>query len=144
MAFHKLEDNQHGFLQGAQINMANFQIRTNRNQTTRLHRLDLVDIFSLTPRTDFFNPLSWRVYTGLETQSVAGVDELVSHVSGGVGVSYELWRNQGMKNKIDPSIGILAGFLHHFASISVRIEYSDMRFDNNIERKSLPTNITLR
>ena len=143
MAFHKLEDNQHGFLQGAQINMANFQIKTNRNQTTRLHRLDLVDIFSLPPRTDFFNLLS-RVYTGLETQSVAGVDELVSHVSGGVGVSYELWRNQGMKNKIDPSIGILAGFLHHFASISVRIEYSDMRFDNKIERKSLPTNITLR
>ncbi|MCK5262960.1 MAG: DUF4105 domain-containing protein, partial [Gammaproteobacteria bacterium] len=66
-SFHDLEDNEHGFLRGAQINLGSIQIRSNHGET-KLHKLDVIDIFSITPRTDFFTPLSWRIYTGWERQ----------------------------------------------------------------------------
>lgn len=148
MAFHDLEDNEHGFLRGAQINMGNFHLRTDSDKTTRLHRLDLIDIFSVTPRTQFFKPLSWRVYTGLERQPTGKDDGLVSHVTGGVGVSYEMWQNSqfygmgtlrlehnnDMNNTIEPGIGLLTGLLHHFSSNTARIELSGEQFDDDIYR----------
>ena len=148
MSFHDLVDNEHGFLRGAQINMGNFHIRTDDNETTRLHRLDIIDIFSVTPRTQFFKPLSWRVYTGLERQPTGQDDVLVSHVTGGVGVSYKLWQNaqvygmgtlrlehnNNMNNTIEPAIGLLTGLLHHFGTNTARFELSGEQFDDDIYR----------
>lgn len=146
-SFHDLEDNEHGFLRGAQINLINLQIRTNQHGT-KLHRLDFIDIFSITPRTDFFKPLTWRVYTGLERQPTAFKDQLVAHVTGGAGVSYELWQdsqiyglgmlrlehNDDMNNNIEPGIGLLTGLLHHFGSSTAHIELSGEQFKDDIYR----------
>lgn len=148
MSFHDLEDNEHGFLRGAQINMVNFQLRTNSSGSTRLYRLDLIDIFSITPHTQFFKPLSWRVYTGLERQPSGQDDVLVSHVTGGAGVSYTLWKNSqvygmgtmrlehnnDMNNTIEPAIGLLTGLLHHFGASTAHIELSGEQFDDDIYR----------
>ncbi|MDH5764468.1 MAG: DUF4105 domain-containing protein, partial [Gammaproteobacteria bacterium] len=62
MSFHDLEDNEDGFLQGAQINMGNLILRAYEDESTRLQRFDVVNIFSLTPRSLLFKPLSWRIY----------------------------------------------------------------------------------
>ena len=146
-SFHDLEDNEHGFLRGAQINLGNLQIRSN-NQGTKLHKFDLVDIFSITPRTDFIKPLSWRIYTGWERQPTILKDRLVSHVTGGAGVSYELWEdsqfyglgmlriehNDEMNNAIEPGIGLLTGLLHHFGSSTAHIELSGEQFKDDIYR----------
>ena len=83
MSYHDLEDNEYGFLRGAQINIGSMQIRAEENESVRLYRLDLADIFSITPRTRFFKPLSWKIYGGLERQFTKGVDQLTGHVTGG-------------------------------------------------------------
>ncbi len=146
-SFHDLEDNEHGFLRGAQINLGSIQIRSNHGET-KLHKLDVIDIFSITPRTDFFTPLSWRIYTGWERQPTGLKDRLVSHVTGGAGVSYELWQdsqiyglgmlrlehNDDMNNNIEPGIGLLTGLLHHFGSSTARIELSGEQFKDDIYR----------
>lgn len=146
-SFHDLEDNEHGFLRGAQINLGSIQIRTDRDGT-KLHQLDLVDIFSITPRTDFFKPLSWRIYTGVERQPTGLKDNLVAHVTGGAGVSYELWQdsqiyglgmlrlehNNDMNNNVEPSIGLLTGLLHHFGGSTAHLELSGEHFKDDIYR----------
>ncbi|MDH5711028.1 MAG: DUF4105 domain-containing protein [Gammaproteobacteria bacterium] len=146
-SFHDLEDNEHGFLRGAQINLGNIQVRSNR-KGTKIHQFDLVDIFSITPRTDFFKPLSWRVYTGLERQPTGLEDQLVAHVTGGAGVSYELWQdsqvyalailrlehNNDMNNSIEPGAGLLTGLLHHFGTSTAHIELSGEQFKDDIYR----------
>lgn len=148
MSFHDLEDNKYGFLRGAQINMGNFQLRVNSDGDIRLHQMDLIDIFSITPRTDFFNPLTWRIYTGMERQPNGLRDHRVSHVTGGAGVAYELWENSQfyslamlrlehntfMNNSIEPALGILTGVLHHFGTSTAHLELSGEEFKDNFYR----------
>ena len=145
--FHDLEDNTKGFLQGAQINMGQIQIRSNEHGT-KLHQFDVVNIFSITPRTDFFQPLSWRIYTGFERQPTGLKDKLVSHVTGGAGVSYGLWQNSqiyglgifrlehnnDMNNSVEPGIGLHTGLLHHFDGSTAHIELSGEQFKDDIYR----------
>jgi Domain of unknown function (DUF4105) len=144
-AFHSFEDNLEGFLQGAQINMGNINLRSFEDDSVKLQRFDVVDIFSLTPRSDLFDPLSWKIYTGLERQLTNGKNRLVAHVTGGAGVSYEpfddalvyglligrLERNRGFERSIETAIGINAGVLYHFAASTMSIELSGEEFRNN-------------
>ena len=144
MSFHSLEDHLNGFLQGAQINIGNIAIRTYEEET-RLQQLELVDIFSLTPRNQFFTPLSWRVYTGLEQQFINGKDHLTGHVTGGAGVSYEPWSdsifytlvtgrletNSQFERKLEPAIGLSSGFLQHFSFGTSHLELSGEQFSND-------------
>ena len=145
LAFHSFEDNQEGFLQGAQINMGNIQLRAFENESLKLQRFDVIDIFSLTPRTELFDPLSWKVYTGLERQLTNGKDRLVAHVTGGAGVAYEpldnmlvyvlltarLERNKGFENIYEHAVGLNSGLLYHFASSTARFELSGEEFAND-------------
>jgi len=151
MSFHSLEDNQDGFLRGAQINFGNLAIRSSENESLQLQRFDLVDIFSLTPRNDFFQPLSWRVYSGLERQMTFGRDRLVTHITGGVGLSYEAFKNnysyalillrlehnRGFDDDIAPALGLSLGSLHHFNSSTAIFDISGERFDNREYRYRL-------
>lgn len=142
MSFHDLEDNEKGFLRGAQINIFNVQIRAEENEGVSLYKFDLVDIFSLTPRTRFFKPLAWKVYAGLERQLTKGIDQLTGHVTGGAGGSWQLFQNNQlyalttgrlevnaqMQRAIEPAIGFAAGLLQHFGSTTARLEFSGERF----------------
>jgi hypothetical protein len=144
MAFHSFEDNGEGFLRGAQINMANLQLRAIEDDSIKLQRLDVVDIFSLTPRTALFKPLSWKIYTGLERQLTKAKDRLVAHVTGGAGVSYaplddmlvyglltaRLERNNGFEDALESAVGIDSGLLYYFDQSTVSIELSGEEFSN--------------
>ncbi|HEY9052881.1 MAG TPA: DUF4105 domain-containing protein [Gammaproteobacteria bacterium] len=148
MSFHSLEDNENGFLQGAQINIGNLELRTYENESIQLQRLDLVDIFSLTPRSQFFDPLSWRVYTGFERQLTNGKDELVAHVTGGAGFAYQplnnnqfyalamlrLENNSEFDNTIEPALGLMTGLLHHFGTQTAHLQLSGEEFSNDETR----------
>ena len=148
MSFHDLEDNVKGFLQGAQINIASLQLRAEEHVGLRLHQLDLVDIFSLTPRNDFFKPLSWKVSTGLDRQFTENKDQLTYHVSGGAGSTWEIIKNHQMyilaigrlefnkqlKNTLEPAIGFNTGILSHFKNTTARLEISGEQFEDNIHR----------
>ncbi len=147
-SFHGLEDNEHGFLQGAQINMGNVVVRDAEDESVKLQRFDVIDIFSLTARTQFFNPLSWRIYTGLERQLTFGQQRLVAHVTGGAGFAYKpfnnnlvyglvmarLERNRGFKNEVEAAYGLSTGMLHHFGSSTAHVEISAEEFMNDVYR----------
>lgn len=150
MSFHSLEDNTTGFLQGAQINLGNLELRAYENESVQLQRLDLVDIFSLTPRSDFFTPLSWRIYTGMERQLTNNRDILTAHVTGGAGAAYapmennlfyvmaslRLENNSEFDNSIEPALGILTGMLHHFSNNTAHLQLSADEFSNDETRYS--------
>lgn len=148
MAFHDLEDAAQGFLQGAQINIGSLKLRVQDDIGLRLHRLDLVDIFSLTPRNRFFDPLSWKVYSGFERQLTGGKDQLTYHVTGGVGSSWQLIRdhqfyalgilrleiNKQLNNTLEPAIGFNTGLLSHFGWTTARLEFSGEQFEDGVYR----------
>ena len=148
MAFHSLQDNLQGFLPGAQINMGSLQIRATEDESVKLQRLDVVDIFSLTPRTELFDPLSWKILTGLERQLMDDQQRLLAHVSGGVGVAYQpldrsllyglvtlrLERNRAFERSIEAAWGVDTGFLYHFSSGTVRLELSGEEFAHDYYR----------
>lgn len=148
MSFHDLEDNRDGFLEGAQINLGSINLRIEENRGLRLHQFDVVDIFSLTPRNAFFQPLSWKIYTGLERQLTNNRDKLVYHVTGGAGGTWELTTghqfhalatlrlemNKQMKNAIEPAAGFNTGFLSHFKDTTARLEFSGEKFEDSTYR----------
>jgi len=145
LAFQGFEDNQQGFLQGAQINMGNLLLRVIEDESVVLQRFDVIDIFSLTPRTKLFDPLSWKVYTGLERQLTNGKDRLVAHVTAGAGVTYapvddmlvyglltaRLESNKGFEKTLEYALGIDSGLLYYFDTSTARIELSGEEFHNN-------------
>jgi hypothetical protein len=90
MAYHSLLDNEFGFLEGAQINMGSFAVRHYDDETLKLERMDMADIFSLTPKDDVFESLSWRVYGGLERVNTEDERPLVGHITGGGGYAYAM------------------------------------------------------
>ena len=148
MAFHDLEDNKDGFLQGAQINIGSIKVRAEENVGLRLYQLDFVDIFSLTPRNKFFNPLSWKVYTGFERQLSKQKDQLSYHLTGGAGGTWEIIKNnqfyalaigrleinKQFKNTIEPAIGFNTGFLSHFKNTTAHLEISGEQFQDDFYR----------
>ncbi|MGB5519660.1 MAG: DUF4105 domain-containing protein [Gammaproteobacteria bacterium] len=148
MSFHDLEDNENGFLRGSQINIGNIQIRAEDNESVRLYKLDLIDIFTLTSRTRFFKPLAWKVYTGLERQLTKGVDQLTAHVTGGAGGSWQFLKNsqiyalatgrleinKQLDRAIEPAIGFTSGALLHFGPTTARLDMSGEQFSDGIYR----------
>ncbi len=151
MAFHSLTDAENGFLRGAQINMGNIKIRINEGGSTQLQRFDLIDIFSLTPRTKLFKPLSWRIQTGLERQRVDEKNRLAAHVTGGAGATYPLVKNGqtyalglfrlegngGFKPRIKPAIGGMLGALYHWGFSTAHLTLEGERFRANQYRVRL-------
>lgn len=69
LAYHALEDADDGFTRGAQIQFLNTHIRWTE-ESARLRRLDLVDVFSIAPRDQLFRPSSWKVRMGFERDPV--------------------------------------------------------------------------
>jgi len=148
MSFHDLEDNKEGFLQGASINIGSLQIRAEENESVRLYKLDLIDINSLSPRTQFIKPITWRVYTGFERELTNGKDQLVYHVTGGAGGTWELLKNhqfyalgifrleinKQLQNAFEPAIGFNTGFLSHFKNTTAHLDFSGEQFEEGIYR----------
>jgi len=148
MSFHDLEDNKDGFLQGAQINIGSIKIRAEENVGLRLYQLDFVDIFSLTPKDEFFDPLSWKVVTGFERQLTGQKDQLTYHLTGGAGGTWQIVKNhqfytlaigrleinKQLRNTFEPAIGFNTGFLSHFKNTTAHLEVSGEQFEDDIYR----------
>jgi hypothetical protein len=87
-SFHDLDDQDIGFLPGAQINIGSASLRWQQHRL-QLQTLDLVDILSLSPRSRFFSPWSWGVRFGLERPAFDPEQNLDWQVSGGGGGSWQ-------------------------------------------------------
>jgi len=150
MSFHSLEDNISGFLEGAQINIGSISARAYQDEV-QLQQLDFVDIFSISPKNQFFQPLSWRVYTGLEQQLINGREHLTGHVSGGAGVAYEPWSrgyfyvlatarletNSQFTRLLEPALGASGGLLQHFSFGTAQLELNAEQFLNEESRQRI-------
>lgn len=90
LSFHELEDNLKGYMPGSAINMGRFKFRHYESENFELQQLDVIDIDSLSPRDDFFKPISWRSSVGFERYRTAEKDQGVMQVNGGGGVTYEV------------------------------------------------------
>jgi hypothetical protein len=84
--YHDIMDPEPGYVRGAQIEFFDTAIRHYEGGAARLEHLTPVDIVSLSPRNDFFQPRSWRIAGGWERAFIAdGHEPLVGHVDGGAG-----------------------------------------------------------
>jgi Domain of unknown function (DUF4105) len=84
--YHDIMDPQPGYIRGAQIEFFETAIRHYNDGAARLERFTPVDIVSLSPRDDFFQPRSWRIGGGWERDFVKnGAEPLIAHFDGGIG-----------------------------------------------------------
>ena len=76
--YHDLMDAEAGYIRGAQIDFFNMTVRHYDHTATRLERFTPVDILSLSPRDEFFQPWSWKVSGGWERVRVQQATNLWS------------------------------------------------------------------
>ena len=143
MSYHSLEDNEAGYMRGAQINIFGMALRRrNSTGTVYLQSANFADVFSLSPRSRFFSPLSWRVRGGLERVFSDDDERLVGHVTGGGGLAWSLHEdsmvyslltarleaNSTFTYKLEPALGAAAGGLYHSAIGTGRTEINAEKF----------------
>jgi Domain of unknown function (DUF4105) len=93
-AYHDLADPQPGFVEGAEIDFLDLELRHYEDHSLlTLERLDLVRIRSFSPRSELIRPLSWQLGAGLDRFRAKGDDEigsLVGTLSGGAGATFAI------------------------------------------------------
>lgn len=92
-AYHDLLDPPGGYTAGAQINFMDVALRADvDDDELELDRLTLIDIVSISARSDLFKPISWQIGTGFRQRPVAApMDEdahLGYYVEGGPGLAW--------------------------------------------------------
>lgn len=91
--YHDVVDADAGYVRGAQIEFFDTALRHYEDGGTRVERFVPVDILSLAPRDDFFQPRSWRVAGGWRRAFLRdGSEPLVAGLDGGAGAA---WSNRG-------------------------------------------------
>ncbi|MBI3545489.1 MAG: DUF4105 domain-containing protein [Gammaproteobacteria bacterium] len=88
--YHDLMDDDAGYTPGAQIKFFDTVLRHYRGDAgLRLEEFKPLDIASLSPRDDFFKPISWKLNVGWTRKRFADDDEpLVLRFNGGPGLAY--------------------------------------------------------
>jgi hypothetical protein len=90
-AYHDLLDQDDGYIEGAQINFLDVRARYYfKDDALLLQRLRFIDIISLSPRDEFFRPVSWKVNTGFDREIMSdGGEHLVYRLNPGGGFAYK-------------------------------------------------------
>lgn len=88
--YHDLMDPEAGYVPGAQIEFFDFAVRDYSDGVgARVEEFTPVRIVSISPRNDFFNPLSWKIDVGWARRRLAdGSEPLVFGVHGGPGLAW--------------------------------------------------------
>ncbi|RNC72709.1 MAG: DUF4105 domain-containing protein [Desulfuromonadales bacterium] len=132
-AYHDLLDPSAGYSEGAQINFLDTSVRVYpRKGQLRLQRLRVLDILSLSPRDLLFKPVSWKVNTGLDRETMAdGNERLIIRLNAGGGLAYAIDRlglvhvmaeadlnlSDRLRDKVDIGVGGSVGFVREVAGI---------------------------
>ena len=88
--YHDLLDHDAGYTRGAQIQFFDMRWRHYQGDDgLRLEEFKPLDIASVSPRNDFFSPVSWKVNVGWTRKRLAdGAEPLVFRLNGGPGLAY--------------------------------------------------------
>jgi hypothetical protein len=90
-AYHDQNDPGAGYIRGAQIQFFNLTLRHYGDGIgNRVEEFVPIDIFSLAPRNDFFQSLSWKVNAGWARKRMAdGSEPLLTRINGGAGYAWD-------------------------------------------------------
>jgi len=92
--YQDIVDPDEGYVRGAQIEFFNLGLRHYENAGSRVERLIPIDIFSLAPRDEFFQPRSWHISAGWQRMVLRdGSEPLVTNVIGGAGGGWSLGKS---------------------------------------------------
>jgi hypothetical protein len=88
--YHDLLDHDAGYTRGAQIQFFDMRWRHYQgDDNLRLEEFKPLDIASVSPRNDFFSPVSWKINVGWTRKRFPdGVEPLVFRLNGGPGLAY--------------------------------------------------------
>jgi hypothetical protein len=88
--YHDLMDDDAGYTRGGQIEFFNMRWRHDRgDDSLRLEEFTPLNIVSLSPRDDFFTPISWKINFGWTRKHFSDKDEpLVLRAGGGSGLAF--------------------------------------------------------
>jgi hypothetical protein len=106
-AYHDLVDPQGGFVPGSEIDFLDIALRYYEGaDNVDFEKATILSIQSITTRSKFFKPLSWRLDVGVERFRRDGPAEgdIAGTAGGGVGLSYELWNNAILSGFVDGRI----------------------------------------
>ncbi len=163
-AYHDLLDNSDGFVDGLQINFLDIAARYNSNtKNLVLQKLDFFNIYSLKPRTSFFQPKSWKAKIALNRLPVLNEDDkLTFNVNLGGGLSYLFFSNlhvygliegtalihPDLKNSSSFAIGPNLGFLWKVTSnwrlwLDATTQYYDSHNNLTYQKIELSQNISI-
>jgi len=91
--YHDIVDDDAGYIGGAQIEFFNLRARRYEGADARIESLTPIDIFSLSPRDEFFQPKTWHVSVGWQrTMTRDGAEPLAVAADAGLGGA---WRAGG-------------------------------------------------
>lgn len=140
--YHDLLDNPKGYFSGAQINFFDLQLRVYEDGDFRLQQLELLNIMSISPRNRFFNPVSWRVSTGVNYQNYNQEDKLTVFLKAGAGLSYQFFEqglndnflnflvahNADLRDVIEPGLGVTIGQLFYSGLGTSKLEFDSQNY----------------
>ncbi len=93
--YHDILDAEEGYVRGAQIEFFSFTARHYEHGRTRIETFIPIDIVSLTPRDDFFEPWSWKIAAGWRRSFARdGGEPLVGAIDGGAGAAWSAAGNR--------------------------------------------------
>lgn len=160
LSYHDLLDDGAGYPQGASLNTGRFVLRLKEQGTAQLQRLDVIEITSLSPRDQFFRPLSWRVNAGWDRQWTAGNDVLVTQVNAGFGgfwavtevlgfsvlLTGRVEHNSEFERELDIAPGVALGALWSGRRGRTLLALDRYRFTDAVDRTvwSFSQDLTLR
>ncbi|MBL8197976.1 MAG: DUF4105 domain-containing protein [Chromatiales bacterium] len=123
LSYHDLLDPVAGYPVGSSLNMGRLVARLKEGGTLQLQQFDLLEITSLSPRDEFFQPWTWRVNAGWDRQWTDGDDVLTTQVNAGFGwtfapaeslslfglVTGRLEYNHALEQELDVAPGLAVG-----------------------------------
>ena len=146
-AYHSLTEQPDGLLPGSEINFLNTTLRyyTQRNKLV-LQQLDIVNIYSVSPRTPLFHPISYQIKADIRRIWNPQTDRegMTGVLSGGSGVSFEIYPHifafgfgkttlqYGgiLPHNIGIGIGAETGFLAYLPDTQIKVSAERLFSDN--------------
>lgn len=132
-ALHDIMDPDDGYPAGSQIVFTDIRARYySEEHKLKFEGIDFIDIISISPRSTFFKPFSWKVSTGITQMKLAdGNDHTVYNAHGGYGVAFQnsliglcyifaeadVNLSEKLKNSHSLGIGATTGFIKKVTSV---------------------------
>ncbi|MBL1278524.1 MAG: DUF4105 domain-containing protein [Ectothiorhodospiraceae bacterium] len=119
-AYHDLLDNDDGYVPGAQINFLNIALRyRTTDQKLEIDDLTLLDIVSLSPRTRFFKPISWRMRAAWQRRILPDVQSsypLAFQGEAGGGLAFQPHKNILAFGLVNLGVSFHSQFKQHYTA----------------------------